>query len=391
MVRKVLFESPGSIHPSQYNLIDYPPEGYEFIIGSKTWSNFWGKILRSAMLHKAVRGSARVLPLSLTVPYFGGIVRGAQKADLIYSFNHLVFRKVPWVVFVEHVHFLVGFHVRVFWQFRKLVADTLASPYCKSILTWAEIVKKNVLYNLDSGGFDHKIEVVYPGVPKRDFVKPEDSDRVRILFVGSGRTPNIADFHHKGGKEVLKMFTILAEKYHNIELVMRAKIPIELKSTVTRYKNIKLIEETVPWKVLEQEFKSADILVHPTHDILNTAVLDAMSFGLPAVVTDIYNYPEWITDGITGFLIRHAEDVPYLWGYYFPPGPTPIGPVYVEKIKHLHLDVVRRLVGKVSILIEDESLRRRMGRAARQEVEEGKFSIQRRNARLKLIFDEALS
>ena len=47
------------------------------------------------------------------------------------------------------------------------------------------------------------------------------------------------------------------------------------------------------------------------------------------------------------------------------------------------------MVEKVSLLIEDRELRRNMGRAGRWEIEEGKFCLEKRNKKLKRIFDEA--
>ena len=51
--------------------------------------------------------------------------------------------------------------------------------------------------------------------------------------------------------------------------------------------------------------------------------------------------------------------------------------------------MVEDIVRQTSILVENPDLRRRMGKAARQEVEEGKFSIERRNRQLKEILDRA--
>jgi glycosyltransferase involved in cell wall biosynthesis len=53
--------------------------------------------------------------------------------------------------------------------------------------------------------------------------------------------------------------------------------------------------------------------------------------------------------------------------------------------------MVEELEAKLNLLIENDELRRRMARAARWEVEHGKFSLQRRNEKLKRIFDEATS
>lgn len=42
-------------------------------------------------------------------------------------------------------------------------------------------------------------------------------------------------------------------------------------------------------------------------------------------------------------------------------------------------------------MIKDKGVRRKMGRAGRKEIETGKFSIEKRNEKLKRIFDEATS
>ena len=62
----------------------------------------------------------------------------------------------------------------------------------------------------------------------------------------------------------------------------------------------------------------------------------------------------------------------------------------MKSIKTIDSKVVEDLVEKTSILIENEELRRKMGRAGRQEIETGKFSIKKRNKKLKRIFDEAI-
>jgi len=391
MDKRVYFESASPIHLSQYNLINYPPEGYTFVTGDSKLNNFLVKLIKHDTLDFGLRECARVLPLGLIRPYFKSLMKqGKESFDLVYSYNQLVFRKVPWVVWVEWINFLVGRHMRLFWQYRNLVENLLASSYCKAILTWAEMTMKNILYNLDCRRFEDKIEVVFPAVPRRNFVKRYNNDKVKLLFVGSGRSPILADFHTKGGKEVLKMFTLLCKGYHNIELVMRVRIPPRLKGIIRRYENIRLIEEVVPWKVLKREFETADILIHPTHFALNTVVIDALSYELPIVITDVYNYPEWVEDGVTGFLIKSPKDVPYFWKNFIPSGPTPVRHLYDKGVRTLQQTTVKQLVEKVSILIEDESLRRRMGKAARREVEEGKFSIQRRNEKLKRVFDKAL-
>jgi len=52
--------------------------------------------------------------------------------------------------------------------------------------------------------------------------------------------------------------------------------------------------------------------------------------------------------------------------------------------------MVRDLVAKLSLLVEDAELRRKLGRAGRWAVEDGRFSLRQRNARLKCVLDEAI-
>ncbi len=50
---------------------------------------------------------------------------------------------------------------------------------------------------------------------------------------------------------------------------------------------------------------------------------------------------------------------------------------------------VETLVRKTAFLIENAEVRWRLGQAAREQIERGKFSLERKNRCLKVIFDEA--
>jgi hypothetical protein len=54
-------------------------------------------------------------------------------------------------------------------------------------------------------------------------------------------------------------------------------------------------------------------------------------------------------------------------------------------------ELVVNLAKRVSLLIENPELRRRLGKTARWEVESGKFSLARTNEKLGRIFDEAIA
>lgn len=61
----------------------------------------------------------------------------------------------------------------------------------------------------------------------------------------------------------------------------------------------------------------------------------------------------------------------------------------MEAVRKVDHEVIEELVKSISRLIEDPQRRRQMGKAARYEIEFGRFTIEKRNEKLKRIFDEA--
>jgi len=90
------------------------------------------------------------------------------------------------------------------------------------------------------------------------------------------------------------------------------------------------------------------------------------------VATDVAGNPEIVEDGNNGFLVpgRAVTELDRAWD------------------RELDRELVQALCQKLSMLIENPELRRRMGKEARRTAEE-KFSIEKRNEALKRVLDEA--
>ena len=389
MTKKIYFEPAGRIHSSQWNLINYPPEGYEFIVDKSK-----SILLNDFFLFKTRRLWEWLTPLNLTKARFQGYFEKIpEDIDLIYAYNHPVFRKKPWVVSVEWAHVLIGRDIRHFKRFKHIIEKLLASDYCKGILVWTEWAKKSVLLNFDCTDFEHKIEIVPQAVPAKHFVKDYNKEKIKLLFVGSVNVP--AGFDAKGGKEVLEAFTILNQKYRNLELVIRDRIPSHVKHKYDRVlslPNVKIIQEIQSWEALEKEFINADIFLYPTHELHNTVILDAMSYELPVITTQIGSTGR-IENKVEGFIIKNSERVPYFWNKddlnLITSGDTPQRHEFQKAIQnYVDPKVVEEIVEKTSILIENSELRRKMGKAARWEIERGRHSIEKRNEKLKKIFEQ---
>jgi glycosyltransferase involved in cell wall biosynthesis len=367
-----------------------PPIGYRFVTSASNWDNISNAASKIDVLYSMqLNILAKLLPPNLCKAYLERFKKKPSEADLTYSVGHLVFRKEPWVVDLEFVTQLAGYNYYHFKRFRGLIERVLASEYCRKIICYTDAGKKTILLNMDSEKFGEKIAVVPLSVPKKNFVKKHSEKYVKLLFVGSANIPG--EFEYKGGKEVLAAFSILQKKYANIELVVRSDIPAELKAKYAdKMENVRLIEGIIPWEQLDHEFRTADIFLFPSHSTPGLVILGAMSYELPVVTTNLWANAEMVEDKKTGFVINIADGINYYTGNFIPNWSHYPTSKFMKLIRMTDPAVVKELAEKTAILIGDERLRRRMGKAGRQKIEEGIFSIENRNQKLTKIFDEAL-
>ncbi len=331
----------------------------------------------------------RFAPLNLMKSSLERFLKKAPKgSDLTFSLNHLIFRNEPWVIEIDAVWDPVGSGAWYFRNCSKTVERAFGSECCKKILCACEFSRKTLMSLLDCSEFEQKIDLLPRAVHAKDFTRRPASNKIGLLFVGSANLSGA--FEMRGGKEVLEAFAILSRKYNNLELVIRSDISPPLRE---RYReclalsNLRLIDRVLPFSELEQMYQSADIFLIPAHFADWLVIMEAVSYELPVVAADVYAAPEYVADGETGFLVRSSDEVPYFQDGIPLLNMTPPFQRAIRKVDH---KVVDELVRKVSILIENEPLRRQMGKAGRWEIEHGKFSIDGRNAVLKRVFDEAI-
>lgn len=377
------------MHTLYNDLLDYPPEGYRFVldhVASSTKSKGIHKV-NSLMKKFDSLGDFADYVLPLGYLAYSKLTHGQQPENtvLTYASQHVIFRKEKWVVDLEQVEALVAYG-RIDLC-KSIIEKVLRSPYCKRIIPWSEAGKKTLFLNLDCRGFADKIEVVPLAVSPKNFKKRFDNSKVKLLFVGTGNPWNVpGSFYLKGGVEAIKTFIQLKKKYPFIELTIRSYVPTSFMKVCKKIRGIRVIEKRVPWPFIEKEFKTADVFLYPSHSTPGKAILDAMSYELPVITLDVWGTSEMVRDGVTGFLVRKSQKVPYYVPHFIPHYTSR----FMKGIKHADNRVVEELVEKTSILIEDESLRHRMGKRGREEIESGRFSILRRNKRLKQIFADAI-
>lgn len=369
---KVVYYSPaGRVQNSERELINYPPEGYKFQVAKVNpfvKSNFVFDKLR-------LRVFDGLMPLNLTKSYIENI---PNDVDLIYSYNHIIHYHTNWVVNVEWSHILVGRDTRYFKQYKSDIEEALGSSWCKGILTWTQKAKDSIISCYDARYFKDKIKVIPPAAHPKTYEKSYyKGGKLKILFIGSIDTPE--DFYAKGGVEVVQSFKILKKNGYDVELTIRANVPKELELS-----GIRVIRNILPKNEFEELLKQADVFVLPSHYAQEMVVLEAMSWGLPVIASEIATFGEYITECRDGLVLKTLPKLEYIQNNYLISETTDRFKL-LERIKRCNKDgVVNEIVLAIENFIKNPEYAEQLGKSAKKS-SDNKFKI--RNQMLKEVFD----
>jgi glycosyltransferase involved in cell wall biosynthesis len=303
----------------------------------------------------------------------------------------------PWVVgCVEYASAFFGFDDTWFRRSipRRSLLRLLSGQKCRKILTQSEAALSSIRvgYGRDFAAIESKCAVLPPAIPSKYLLrtppKREEDGKVRILFVGN-------HFFDKGGRELFYTFRRLRKKF-DVELVLVTSVPkhhehyfASFSKTVAAEPGVRLLSK-VPKDVLWKEYYAkSDVFCMPSYmDTFGYVALEAMANRLPVVTTDMFALQEIVKDGETGLKV-HAPIASF-------ERDRPRTPESLRRYREAVLDeslftsVVDDLEIALTRLIEDGSVRRRMGESAYREVEHGRFSVPYRNGRLMDHYREAL-
>ncbi|MEM4389308.1 MAG: glycosyltransferase family 4 protein [Candidatus Micrarchaeia archaeon] len=313
------------------------------------------------------------------------LARPNLPCDLIHAPGQLLLNRQQWVTEIDNPAVLTLYNLNTlysrigqFW-----IKRFLRSRHCGGVIAISQAAKKSLANVLRDDEINSKTSVVYPFVRLSPFRK-KPSEHIRLLYVSTS-------FFRKGARELLKAFERLNKMFPNkLSLTLVTNAPKEYISRYSRFPNIRLLPANIPKEILYRDFFSdADIFVVPTYqDSFGLVNLEAMSAGLPVVATDLFALPEMVEDGRNGFLLPCP--IPY-----FRPDYTPNPAVWSLNLEEYcsrkeFPEIVNGLIEKLTILIEDEKLRRQMGERSLKAVKEGKFSEKVRAASLIQAYRRAL-
>jgi glycosyltransferase involved in cell wall biosynthesis len=386
---RVFLDVQWKLHSLYSEFVEAPPDGYEFVTAPASVDRAFKLASKSRLAYTVQdRLLAPLLPSVLVKSYAERFLkRPPARTDLTFACEHLVFRDEDWLVGLGGVTDLVGGQPKHVRRFSRLIERRLRSPGCRAIVCYYEAARKTLAAAFDTRAIDDKVHVIPPAVrPKPPARNGHHPQGVRMLFVGSVNIPG--QFAIKGGNEALAAFLALRERFPDLQLTIRSDLPADVRRRYERLPGLRIIDRILPREELEREFQTADIFLLPAHCTVWTSMVEALSYGLPVVTTDVYANPELVRDGFTGLLVERSHRVPY------EEDGLPVSMFsarFHRAIAEPDPKVVGKTVRQTARLIEDAGLRRRLGAAGRLEVDEGRFSIAHRNAKLKPILDAALN
>jgi starch synthase len=204
-----------------------------------------------------------------------------------------------------------GFAPNALIQDKSLVNQTFnfekdVAHSAKCVLTTSNYLRDRIIE--DFGVDEENVVSIGCGInfemPNESILKNKDYDRKEILFIGK-------EFDRKGGNLLVNAFKKVKRKYPEaiLHIVGPEKLPNSIREiSGVQYHGFLNTNTLEGKKVMDALFQSATIFCLPSlYEPFGIAPLEAMSYGIPAIVTDRWALKENIQDNITGYHVPLGE------------------------------------------------------------------------------------
>lgn len=235
-----------------------------------------------------------------------------EKPDLVHTHACLSARiaarltGVKTIVYTRHSVFAPDKHLTTPWaKFMHRLADKFLST---GIIAVAEAAKKNVT---DTGISPDKVKVIYNGIDAPAVLSEDEKAEVRKQLGIPEGVPVISIIARltavKGHRYFIEAAEIL--KMMGVKAAFVIAGTGEEEQALKKYAEEKFLGDTVIFagfleKVYELE-NVTDIQVNASYgtEAASLSLLEGMSLGIPAVVSDFGGNPELITSGVNGYVV----------------------------------------------------------------------------------------
>ncbi len=226
-------------------------------------------------------------------------VAEAGDAELLYLWG--AFPKdsrKPFVVELDNPFVITYYRLWAFFRRRKTLIKRFAAA--QAITFMSETARQHTLALLGEGAsaLVPKTHTLYPFTEQNYKGNRRVGDGLtRFLFVGLG-------FRRKGGPELLEAFSRVFDETLRLTVIA----PVE-DDVIERYKHDTRITFLPPQsreELFAEYYPTHDIFIFPSLlETFGVVILEALSFGMGIITTDVYATPELVTDGVNGRLLKH--------------------------------------------------------------------------------------
>lgn len=297
---KIFFNQKATHRKRQRETVEFCPKEIEKIVPAI--SDFQADINLTGQLkgkEKFKSRLARFIPLHLIKINDKDL---AKKADYIYVWGGIpVGINKPYVIELDNPYCLCYYNPLWMNLFGWIVRPILLSAKCKRIVCISKACQ-NTLEAVLGEKVKEKSTIVYPYISenyKTVEERPIKKRKINFLFVST-------TFLLKGGREVLEAFQRVYNEGYDIHLTMVTRMPDEYRNKYDNCPWLTIQEANLDKSILYKSFFSkADVFILPSYqDSFGLVYLEALSFGLPVIATDIYAIPEMVQDGYSGLLVK---------------------------------------------------------------------------------------
>ncbi len=222
--------------------------------------------------------------------------KSAPLNSVVYVWGGLI-ASGAFIVDIDNPWSLVGYNLRAMSLYRWIIKNILLSKRCKEIRCMSESCQLS-LKELFGEKVYLKANVHYPKISQAIHEIPATYGECRFLFVGT-------QFELKGGEVLLKAFSRVYQRLGTGQLDIITHLPKKFETLVKSCPGIHIHPAQFTREHIHQEFMTkANVLIHPTYvDSFGMVILEALSYGLAVIATDIYAIHEMVRQNENGVLL----------------------------------------------------------------------------------------
>lgn len=265
----------------------------------------------------------RILGIPNIRPYF------KKRGDLLFTYGCLLLTKKPYCTYIETGLALYNYDLGIAKNpiARWIIGFFATRSNCKQLIFVSEASKKSFFASVNYGERTQKILmkksiVIYP-IPSEEAgtSTPKCFDgTLKLLFPGT--------FYMKGGMEVAHAYEKLRQTHQNVSLTIITALHMLRKEDIDylcSLPGLTLQDAKLNEKEMAEMYQTHDILLLPTYrEGFGLVLVEALSYGMPLIITDQYATKEMVQEGLNGFtypnpLRDYNPETYQMFGRYYNP------------------------------------------------------------------------